>query len=265
MTARPQAPRNLLASWSRVRRRIAGARRVALILDFDGTLVAYAPRPDLVRLAPATRRTLQRLARNPRVRLSIISGRRRPELVQYIGLRNIRYLGAYGWENGVRRKVSRLDRAAVAKARRALRPLLANFFSANTSAWLEDKRFLLAVHYERADLAARRLLRAALQTIARSSRGRLRVLDNWEDSEVVPRKFRDKGHASRGVLAAAGRARALPVYFGDNLSDEPAFVALRRGITVRVGPSRAATRAHFQLRSPAEVTTALARIEEVLR
>jgi trehalose-phosphatase len=256
---------NLLAAWSRVWPRIARARRVALILDFDGTLVAYAPRPDLVRVAPGTRQILQRLASNPRVHLSIISGRRRPELIQYVGVRNVRYLGSYGWENGLRRKFAKLDRAAVANARRALRPLLSNFLRANKSAWLEDKRYLLAIHYERADPSARRLLRAALQSVARSSGGRLRVLDNWEDSEVLPRRFRDKGHAVRANLAGPPRGAKLPVFFGDNLSDEPAFEAARHGITVRVGPRRAATRARFQLRSPAEVTSALAKIEEALR
>jgi trehalose-phosphatase len=262
---RPHPLPHLLSSWNRVSRRIARAPHIALFLDFDGTLVAYAPRPDLVCLAPATRRVLRSLARNPRVRVSIISGRRRAELVQYIGLRRVQYLGAYGWETGSKPKVSRLDRAALAEAKHALKPLLSDYWNGNRSAWLEDKRFLLAIHYERAAPAARRLLRDALDTIAKASHGRLRVLENWEDSEVIPKTFRDKGHAVRSQSNGGSPRSTLPVFFGDNLSDESAFSTLRRGITVRVGHGPWPTRAQFQLRSPAEVSTALSRIDEVLR
>ncbi|MGB6198469.1 MAG: trehalose-phosphatase [Candidatus Acidiferrales bacterium] len=261
MSSLLQPPRNLLASWSRVRSRIAGAPRVALFLDFDGTLVAYAPHPDLVRLVPATRLVLQRLARNPRVRVSIVSGRRRPELVRHVALPRVHYLGSYGWESGGRPRISRLDRAALAHAKRALKPVLLRC----PSAWLEDKRFLLAIHYEHSAPTARRRMLAALRKISKSSRGRLRILENREDCELVPRMVRGKGHAVRRELAGASARATLPVVFGDNLSDESAFTASRRGITVRVGRDRQATRAHFRLRSPAEVAIALAKIDEVLR
>src|SRR5271169_5399072 len=90
----------LVADWDRVAAQIQVSPRVVVFLDFDGTLVHIAPRPDQVRLAPATRRVLRRLARHPRVTLVVISGRRRAELLRYIGLPGIRYFGLYGWERG---------------------------------------------------------------------------------------------------------------------------------------------------------------------
>jgi trehalose 6-phosphate phosphatase len=261
-SARENLPPQLLASWDSVRPRIAGARRVALFLDFDGTLVAYAPHPDLVRLTATTRRLLQRLADNPRVRVSIISGRRRPELLHHVALPRVHYLGSYGWEIGSRPRISRRDRFALAEAKHALKPALRR----SVSAWLEDKRFLLAIHYDRSTPEARRHILAAVRRIAKSSRGRLRVLENREDCELLPATFRGKGHAVRRALSRAFARSALPVVFGDNLSDEPAFIASRRGITVRVGRERGVpTRAHFRLRSPAEVAVALAKIDEVLK
>src|ERR1700723_4739992 len=92
-----EAP-GLTADWDRLAAQIQWSRRVAVFLDFDGTLVDIAPLPDEVRLAPAARRVLRRLARHPRVTLVVISGRRRAELLRYIGLSGIRYLGLYGWE-----------------------------------------------------------------------------------------------------------------------------------------------------------------------
>jgi trehalose-phosphatase len=57
------------------------------------------------------------------------------------------------------------------------------------------------------------------------------------------------------------RTPILPIYVGDDLTDEPAFVALRRGITVRVG-NFSRTKARFRLRDPEEVCTFLKRMEE---
>jgi len=57
---------------------------------------------------------------------------------------------------------------------------------------------------------------------------------------------------------------ALPIYFGDDLSDEPAFAAARKGIPILVGKRRA-TRAKYSLRGPAEVAVALSRLEETIR
>jgi trehalose 6-phosphate phosphatase len=84
---------SLAADWARVTAQIQPSSRVAVFLDFDGTLVNIASRPDQVRLAPATRRVLWRLSRHPRVTLVVISGRRRSELLRCIGLPRIRYFG----------------------------------------------------------------------------------------------------------------------------------------------------------------------------
>jgi len=259
--AHSQRTPNLLASWNRVRERIADAPRVALFLDFDGTLVNYAPRPELVRLLPGTRQLLRRLAHNPRIRLAIISGRRRAEIVRHIGLPRLRYLGSYGWENSARSSISGLDRAALTQAKRALKIVL----NGSKSPWLEDKRFMLAVHFDHTAPPARQRMMEMMRAISISSGGRLRMIENIEDSELLPRIFRGKGYAVRTDLSGASAHAALPIYFGDNLSDEPAFAALRRGITVRVGRRRRATHAHFHLRSPAEVAETLGKIEEALQ
>jgi trehalose 6-phosphate phosphatase len=82
--------------------------------------------------------------------------------------------------------------------------------------------------------------------------------------EVLPREIRGKGHAARRQwrLWAAG---ALPIYIGNDGTDESAFGTLAQGLTVRVGPVRR-TRARYFLRNPAEVARFLERLgEEVLR
>ena len=134
---------SLVADWARVAAQIRSSCRVAVFLDFDGTLVNIAPLPDQVRLAPATRRVLRRLARHPRVTLVVISGRRRSELRRYIGLPGIRYYGLYGWE---RSGHSPLPSSAL-RALRSAQSKLSIHLSSIPGIWVEDKHFSLSVHF----------------------------------------------------------------------------------------------------------------------
>jgi trehalose-phosphatase len=92
----------------------------------------------------------------------------------------------------------------------------------------------------------------------------LRVMTNLRDVEVAPVLIGDKGAAVRKFLDQPAMRGALPIYFGDDFSDEPAFTAVRKGISILVGKRRA-TRAQFCLRGPTEVATALSRMEEMIR
>ena len=58
-------------------------------------------------------------------------------------------------------------------------------------------------------------------------------------------------------------AAFLPIYIGDDFTDERAFRALRKGITILVG-SRRSTSAHYSLRNPAQVSAFLERLERVV-
>src|SRR5262249_53939264 len=91
-------PRHLFACWGSVSARIRSAPCVALFLDFDGTLTPLQPRPEGVRLGASVRRTIQSLGRDPRVRVCVISGRRRQDVRQRVRIPGIRYLGLHGWE-----------------------------------------------------------------------------------------------------------------------------------------------------------------------
>jgi trehalose 6-phosphate phosphatase len=252
------APR-LVADWGRVAVQIQSSRRVAVFLDFDGTLVHIAPRPDQVRLAPSTRRVLRRLARHPRVTLVVISGRRRAELLRYIGLRGIRYLGLYGWEGG---RHSPLPTSALDALRRA-RMHLSTHLSSFSGIWIEDKRLSLSVHFLGVARSVQRRARRKLRSLLLPFDETLRVIENLRDAEIVPRCISGKGMAVERFLAKPALCHALPFYFGDDLSDEPAFEALCKGISIRVGAARP-TRARYSIRGPAEVAAVLTRLEAAL-
>jgi len=250
---------SLAADWPRVAAQIQSSCRVAVFLDFDGTLVTIARRPDQVRLAPATRRVLRRLARHPRVTLVVISGRRRVELLRYIGLPGMRYFGLYGWE---RSGHSPLPRSALI-ALRSVREQLSTHLSSIPGLWLEDKHFSLSVHFLGVSPPAQRRARRKLRSLLLPFQGTLRVFENLRDAEIVPRYILGKGIAVQRFLAKPARCPVLPFYFGDDFSDEPAFEALGKGISIHVGAARP-TRARYSIRGPAAVAAMLTKLEAAL-
>jgi len=249
----------LVTDWDRVAAQIQLSRRVAVFLDFDGTLVNIARLPDQVRLAPSTRRVLRRLARHPRVTLVVISGRRRADLRRYIDIRGIHYFGLYGWE---RSRHSRLPTSAVIALRRA-RMQLSIHLSSIPGLWIEDKNLSLSVHLLGVSPELQRLARRKVRSLLLPFQKTLYLIENLRDAEIVPRCISGKGIAVQRFLATPALCHALPIYFGDDLSDEPAFEAARKGISIRVGAARP-TRARYSIRGPAEVAAVLTRVETAL-
>jgi len=252
-------PRSLPQNWSFVEERIRSSSRFAIFLDFDGTLVNIAPRPELVRLSPKTRRLLLRLAKHPRATLIVISGRRRGELLRYIKVTGIHYFGLYGWERSEHSPLSPSSMRALQRARLPVEQLCSSI----PGLWAENKQFSLSVHLLELSPAAQAIARRKLRSAIRPFHRYLRLIENLRDVEIVPRGLGDKGDAVRRALNTPLARHALPIYFGDDLSDEAAFAALDGGISVRVGAPRA-TRARYAVSNPAAVAVILNKIDKAL-
>jgi trehalose 6-phosphate phosphatase len=259
----PKATAKLLQNWNQVAERLRAhsrsASRVAIFLDFDGTLVDIAPRPELVRMKPAVRATLQRLARNPRVSIFIISGRRREELLHYIRVRGIGYFGLYGWESGTSLALPLRARTELQRARRQLE----HHLRAYPAAWIEDKASSLSLHLLDVPGEQQARVRRELRVWLRPFRTSLRAVENLRDIEILPRSILGKGAAVRRILAQPVLRGAFPFYFGDDLSDESGFAAVKRGVSVHVG-SRQESGARYSVSSPTETAAALKKLEVIL-
>ncbi len=242
------------ASASEVAHRLRGARRLLLLLDFDGTLAPLRPRREQARLPSKTGALLNRLARHPRIAVWIISGRSLRDLRARFGRsKRIHCLGVYGADGSAgahpAMPAGGLDtpsRRALRTALRALSRDVANL----AGVWIENKRLSFALHYRGARAREIRRARVMLDEALRPRGKWLRVLAGKKVWEVLPRAIQGKG-AAVGALARSTPS-ALVVYIGDDNSDEEAFRALKRGITIRVG-GRGESRARYSLRNPAEV------------
>ena len=89
---------HLLERWPQVSGRLKRGRKIALFLDFDGTLARLRSLPGDVSLDRRTRRALAILSHNRRFHICVVSGRRQADIRARIRVPGIRYLGLYGWE-----------------------------------------------------------------------------------------------------------------------------------------------------------------------
>lgn len=246
---------HLFDFWDQISGRIRAADDIRLFLDFDGTLVPYRDAPEDVKLSGPSRRALARLVRHRRVHVAIVSGRRNAALRKYVRVPRIQFLGLFGWEKRRRRPISLRMR----KALRGLRSDLALLTKSFPGVRVEDKGVSYSIHFRGALPDARRRVQLRIRPLLSTN---FRMIHSNHAIEIVPQVVQGKGVAMREFNRAL-RAPFLPIYIGDDLTDEPAFVALRRGITVCVAPSHR-TSAQFQLKDPEEVRIFLERLEEEL-
>jgi len=250
---------DLWKSWDDIAAQIRKRGRVIIFLDFDGTLVDIAPRPELVRLKPEAREVLRRLSKHSLATLVLVSGRRRAELLEHIAVPDIHYFGLYGWERDDHCALPPDAQKALHDVREALEPLLKKY----PNLWIENKNSSLSVHLLHVPKTLHEKLREELIAVLQPFQRKLHAVGNLRDVEILPRSIPGKGLAVKEFLRDTADRKSLPFYFGDDYSDESGFAAVGRGVSVHVGKPRP-TKARYRLKTPADVAKALARIEAVL-
>jgi trehalose 6-phosphate phosphatase len=262
------APSDALAHWDEIARRLAGAR-LALFLDYDGTLAPIAPTPELATLPETTREALVRAA--ARFPVAILSGRGREDVAAKVGLPGLVYAGSHGFDiagENLRHEVGPEIPAAI----KAAAARLAGDLSGIPGVRIEPKRFALSVHYRLAPEERlpeiERAVDAALAAHPALKKGLGKKL-----FELRPALDWDKGKALLWILDQWGLDRSaaepnlpvlVPLYVGDDVTDEDAFQALRgHGLGIVVaqdGELPRETAAAYSLRDPDAVRELLERL-----
>jgi trehalose-phosphatase len=248
-----------IPDWRAARAR---AGRMLLALDFDGTLAPIVPRPDDAALPPAARRAIERLARDERMLLAIVSGRGLADARGRVPIDGVYFAGNHGLEiEGP--GVSHMHDEA-----RAARPLLERCLARihesvgrEPGVFVEDKGLTLSVHFRRVEDAERATALARRTVELCGAEPGVRCTTGKKVVEIRPDVDWDKGRATRFLMATLldDAANAPVLFIGDDRTDEDAFRAVAgHGEGVVVGdPPPAETAASSSVRSPEEVVALL--------
>ena len=233
--------------------RIKTAERVSLFLDFDGTLSWLAPSPETAWLSEQTRETLDRISKMHHVVTTIISGRAVEDLYARVRLDGLIYAGNHGLE--IFGRHLRFVEPSAAARRELLSRLslsLAERLQPISGALVEYKGYTASIHYRQASETDVPEIEDAVRRAVALVSARFRVNAGKKVFEIVPRTDWHKGAAVHWINRHLGNGAVLPIYLGDDATDEDAFCVLPDAITVKVGPSEV-TCARYQLPDPAAV------------
>eukprot|EP00793_Prasinoderma_coloniale_P004085 PRCOL_00006260-RA len=132
---------------------------------------------------------------------------------------------------------------------------------------VEHNKYCLSVHYRRVEESDWPRVWKTVEEVAAANSERLRLSSGRKVMEIKPRIDWDKGRAVAYLLEALGLASdpgCLPIYLGDDTTDEDAFRCLREreagGAGVIVASITKRTAADFRLRDPDEVQEFLERV-----
>lgn len=222
----------------------------SMLLDVDGTLLDFVEDPSAVSVSASLLALLHALHQALDGALALVSGRSLDELDRLFNHAAWAAVGQHGVElrraDGRRRQIA-LNAAQQASMRVAVRALAARLDGVQ----VEDKGAGIALHCRVAPLQLP-ALRAAAVELAEKLEGYEAQCGNLV-VEFKPAGI-DKGLAVQELLQDAPFASRLPVYVGDDLTDEHAFARVNQahGISVRVG-AREPSLAGFTLADPAAV------------
>lgn len=199
--------------------------RAALLLDLDGTLLDFAPTPDSVVVPPGLPEILARLRGELDGALAVITGRPveqiealLPGVVPVISGEHGGALRAAAGAALQRPNLPGLP-PAVLTAAQALA-------AAHPGVLVEHKARGVVLHY-RAVPDVEDVLHAAISGLLRPHADSFQLLASNMAWEVRPRGA-DKGRAVAAVMALPGFAGRLPVFIGDDVTDEDGMEAARR-------------------------------------
>jgi trehalose 6-phosphate phosphatase len=223
-------------------------KRAALFLDLDGTLAEIAPKPGDVSLGHMERTILGRAAEALDGRVAVISGRTIEEVDRILG-REVRCVaGVHGLQRRLQdgRLVSTEPHPGLAEARRAFGVIA----KAEPLLLLEEKGLSVALHYRQAPWSEPAVTELCRRLTVQTGI----VLQRGDMVAELRSPGPDKGSAVTAFMAEVPFRGAVPVFVGDDITDEAGFAAAVElgGFGVLVGAERE-TLASLRLDDPGAV------------
>jgi len=217
----------------------------ALFLDFDGSLVDLAPQPEAVVVPSGLVATLGAIHAYLGGAMALISGRPIEQIDAFLHPLRLPIAGVHGTERrGTDGTVMLYSTHPLLRVEEAAYALAAR----HPALRVENKRGSVALHYRQAP-ELERLCLETMQAAVDESPG-LTLLHGKMVAEAKPGGI-SKGHAIEAFMKEPPFAGRVPVFAGDDITDEVGFSTVQRmhGLGIKVGEG--ATVAWQRLASPA--------------
>jgi len=205
--------------------------RYAIFLDFDGTIVEIEDHPDAVRMEPSTLELLKALQKRSRGALAIISGREIAVVDRYLSPLRLPVAGVHGLQR--RDAYGELHTHAAFDLEPDTIKLEKRFAHAQ-GVVIERKVGAIALHYRLRPELERECC-AAVAKIVEENSG-LRMLRGKMVCEIA-QNGHDKGGAISAFLSEPPFEGRIPLFAGDDATDEDGFVVVnaRGGVSIKIG------------------------------
>lgn len=230
----------------------------ALFLDVDGTLIEFAAEPDAVSVEARLIKILGAVSRRLDGAVALISGRTVATLDRLFTPLSLPACGIHGLER--RDAAGRTERPAPLPEMRTVLARFAEFADRNRGVIVENKSLSVALHFRKSPAAGAGAI-ALAEGLLDELDGALVIQHGKMMVEVRP-GGPDKGTTIAAFMQEAPFAGRMPVFAGDDITDENGFSIINAlgGLSIRVG-NGAATIANFRL---ADVTAVVQWLENSL-
>ncbi|XP_039144396.1 probable trehalose-phosphate phosphatase 6 [Dioscorea cayenensis subsp. rotundata] len=249
-------------------------KQIVMFLDYDGTLSPIVDDPDSAFMSDAMRGAVRDAARY--FPTAIVSGRCRDKVYDFVRLAELYYAGSHGMDikgpvKGPKHTKTKAKPVLFQPASEFL-PMISEVFNAlsertrsTPGVIVENNKFCVSVHFRCVEEKRWSSLAEEVGSIVKEY-PKLTLTQGRKVFEVRPTIKWDKGKALEFLLESLGFAdceNVLPVYIGDDRTDEDAFKVLRergQGIGILVSKFAKETSASYSLQEPTEVMDFLHRL-----
>ena len=241
---------NIKEASAQIRRTIENGEKIALFLDYDGTLREIEVEPSAATPNLAIETLLRRLEQQPNLDVTILSGRSETDLEAFFGSFSFRLIAEHGasWRQPGTKAWERAHPRYAWKEK--LLPILRVYEQATPGSMVEEKPSAIVWHYRRADeeFGGWKANRLTQELAALAANQPIKVRHGKIMGEVNAAEI-NKGAAAARVLEKFPNY-GLAICAGDDLTDEGMFeLTLPRLLTIKVGPGP--TQARFRIADPA--------------
>ncbi|XP_044486110.1 probable trehalose-phosphate phosphatase F [Mangifera indica] len=260
------------------------SKKIAMFLDYDGTLSPIVDDPDRAIMSDCMRSSVRNIAKY--FPTAIISGRSRDKVYELVGLSELYYAGSHGMDimgpmnntfsddqpNCIKSTDQLGKEVNLFQPAREFIPMINEVFRTlveNTKkiqgAKVENHKFCASIHYRNVDEKNWPTIAQCVHDILKDY-PRLRLTHGRKVLEVRPVIDWNKGKAVEFLLESLGLSDSddvLPIYIGDDRTDEDAFKVLRKrnqGYGILVSSVSKESNAFYSLRNTSEVQEFLSRL-----